>query len=475
MKNSLSTASAPLLLLACCFMAGMVAGSCWPVAVWWWAALAGLVVLSAGLRNRGALQSLALAGCMAVAGALLMSLEQQRKERFFGCSERPFRAVIVSSPVEKARTVAVDAVTISSQWPVRCYIYNKEEGRRFGIGQTLLVGQRPEAPRGAAPAHCLLRTGQWRRVATLQSQLPLLLRSRLWFLHQRQLLLQRYRALGAANDAQAVVAAMTLGDRSRLSARLRSAYAGTGAAHVLALSGLHLGMVCSLLLLVVRGRRWHPLAQGVLVVAIWAFAFLVALPASVVRAATMLSVYALLSMGRRRGLSVNVLAFTAMVMLVASPLSLFDVGFQLSFAAVFAILALMPLWDSWVSAQWLQGHRLAGWLWSLVTISVSAQVGTAPLVAYYFGQFPVCFLLTNLVAVPAVWLLLHGALLMLLLPVAAPAVLALAHGLNAFMLWLAAQPWASIGGLHPTALQVALAYVAIAAVVAALMRLQRQG
>ena len=319
----------------------------------------------------------------------------------------------------------------------------------------------------------MAKNKQWRKVGVEAGELPLLLRSRLWFLHQRERLLERYHATGAANDAYALLAAMTLGDKSQLTTELRTAYAGTGAAHVLALSGLHLGIVCSLLLLFLRRRRGRVVAQGIMILAIWAFAFLVGLPTSVIRAATMLSVYGLLSMGRRRGLSVNVLAFAAIVMLAVSPQSLFDVGFQLSFAAVFAILALMPLWDCWVSPQWQQRHRLLSWLWSLFIISVSAQLGTAPLAAYYFGQFPVCFLLTNLVVVPAVWLILHGALLMLLLPAVAPAVTGLASGLNTTMEWLALQPWASIDGLHPSVLQVVLAYVAIAAVVMALMRWER--
>ena len=454
-------------------MVGIVAGTHWHAGAVGGVLLAALTAAALLLHRHAKIQTAAIFAAVAIVGLLLINRQQHRHALFISQCQRPFKAIVTSAPMEKPHTVAVDLLTTDGQWPLRCYIYNKVEARRLHIGDALLVEAPVEAAEHGGFDRCMAKNRQWRKVGVEAGELPLLLRSRLWFLHQREWVLERYHATGAANDAYALLAAMTLGDKSQLTTELRTAYAGTGAAHVLALSGLHLGIVCSLLLLFLRRRRGRVVAQGIMILAIWAFAFLVGLPTSVIRAATMLSVYGLLSMGRRRGLSVNVLAFAAIVMLVVSPQSLFDVGFQLSFAAVFAILALMPLWDSWVSPQWQQRHRLLSWLWSLFIISVSAQLGTAPLAAYYFGQFPVCFLLTNLVVVPAVWLILHGALLMLLLPAVAPAVTGLASGLNTAMEWLALQPWASIDGLHPSVLQVVLAYVAIAAVVMTLMRWER--
>ena len=109
----------------------------------------------------------------------------------------------------------------------------------------------------------------------------------------------------------AVVAAMTLGDKSQLTKELRDTYAISGASHILALSGLHLGIIYTLLSLLLSRRRWQVLSQVVIIVCIWLFVFLVGLSASVVRSAVMVSIYALLSLGHRDKLSVNTLAFAA--------------------------------------------------------------------------------------------------------------------------------------------------------------------
>ena len=191
-------------------------------------------------------------------------------------------------------------------------------------------------------------------------------RSKAFFLLQRDRLLQRLSDGGIEGDAYAVVAAMALGDKSALTKELKDVYSLTGASHVLALSGLHLGIIYMLLSLLVRGRRWRMLSQLFLIISIWGFVFLVGMSMSVVRAAIMLSVYALLSLGHRDKMSVNTLAFTAIVMLMVNPMSLFDVGFQLSFMAVFSILVWYPLFEGLIPQPFLMSHRSVRWIWSMV-------------------------------------------------------------------------------------------------------------
>ena len=131
---------------------------------------------------------------------------------------------------------------------------------------------------------------------------------------------------------------MVLGDKSALTQELRDVYAVTGASHVLALSGLHLSIIFMLLTLLLGGSRSFTLHSSLFtILSVWAFVFLVGMSTSVVRSATMLTVYALLSLGHRDKMSVNTLAFTAIVMLAVSPLSLYDVGFQIR-----ALLLLFP-------------------------------------------------------------------------------------------------------------------------------------
>ena len=295
-------------------------------------------------------------------------------------------------------------------------------------------------------------------------------RSKTYFLAQRAKLLDRLSESGVDGSVYAVVAAMTLGDKSQLTKELRDTYAVSGASHILALSGLHLGIIYTLLSLLLSRRRWQVISQVVIIVCIWLFVFLVGMFASVVRSAVMITVYALLSLGHRDKMSVNTLAFAAIVMLLFNPKSLFDVGFQLSFMAVLAILLFYPLFESVWSQQFLFGHRLFRWLWTTLAVSCAAQIGVAPLIAYYFGRFSCYFLLTNLVVVPAATLILYLSLLVLLIPSLAYLLIYIVDALNQLLLWITMLPGASIEGLHPTLLQVWMTYVIIGAVYGLLIR-----
>ena len=304
----------------------------------------------------------------------------------------------------------------------------------------------------------LTETGNSRRAPTTLD------RSKTYFLQLRSRLLQRMADQGLTGDEYAVVAAMALGDKSALTKELKATYAVTGASHVLALSGLHLSIIYSLLSLLIVGRRWRMLSQLICLLSIWAFVFLVGMSVSVVRSALMISIYALMSLGHRDKMSVNTLAFTAIVMLVVQPLSLFDIGFQMSFMAVFSILVMMPIFERVFSQAYLMSHPVVRWLWAMVSVSCAAQLGVAPLIAYYFGRFSTYFLLTNLVVVPAATLILYLSLAVLVVPSLAYLLIYIVGLLNAALLYIASIPGASIEGLHPTVLQVAMVYVVIAAV-----------
>lgn len=287
--------------------------------------------------------------------------------------------------------------------------------------------------------------------------------SRHWFLQQRTLLLERLSEQGLDGDAYAIVAAMALGDKSEITKDLRETYSVTGASHVLALSGLHLGIIYTLLSLIVVRRRWQVFSQLLIILAIWAFVFLVGMSMSVVRSAIMLSVYALLSLGHRDKMSVNTLAFTAMVMLMFMPSSLFDVGFQLSFASVFFIILCLPLIDG----PWPQDapltNPIAKWGWSIIVVSCAAQLGSAPLVAYYFGRFSPWFFPVSFIVIPAATLILWLSLLVLIIPPFAPALVWVASTLNRILGRIASLPGASLD-LHPSLLQIVMVYVIILAV-----------
>jgi competence protein ComEC len=276
--------------------------------------------------------------------------------------------------------------------------------------------------------------------------------------------------------------AMTLGDKSRLSRRLQDEYSATGASHVLALSGLHLGILACLLLLAVRHRRLLWFLCPLTILLVWAFALLAGLPDSVVRAATMVTLLTLFQTSARKAEAHNSLGLAALVMLAVQPLSLLDAGFQLSFLSVLSILALMPLLSWWFSPA-EQRFALSGrcpplWFAALkllagfCAVTLVAQIGTAPLVAYHFGRLPLHFLLSSFLVIPLSYSILLLSVLVVLLPWFRPWLMAglswLAHKMNAGIGHIASWPHACIEGLHPRALTVLLLYV-LAVVVGAMV------
>jgi competence protein ComEC len=148
----------------------------------------------------------------------------------------------------------------------------------------------------------------------------------------------------------------------------------------------------------------------VIIVVLWSFALMVGLSPSVVRAVAMCTLYALaqwLSGDRSSGL--HVLMLTAFVMLLADPFLLFDVGFQLSFAAMASILSLMPRFELLIRSRAM--HPVLAYLVSTLCMTLAAQLGTFPLVLYHFGTFPTYFLVTNLL-VPLILPVLMSLMLM---------------------------------------------------------------
>ena len=272
--------------------------------------------------------------------------------------------------------------------------------------------------------------------------------------------------------ARGVIAAMTLGDKSQLDQDVKATYRKVGVAHVLALSGLHMMMIYVVVTMVIGWWRYRLLKQVVTVLSMWAFAFLVGLSPSVVRSAVMISIYALLSLGYREKMSVNTLAFTAIVMLVLNPKSLDDVGFQLSFMAVLAILVLNPLFAKVIPLHVLQEHRwLKAW-WGLTTVSISAQVGTAPLVAYYFGTFSTYFLLGNYLVVPLATVVLYLTLACFVtcwwtgLQQWLVAALGWVVGtMNRLLEMIGALPKSNVEGINLSTLQLYLIYILISSLV----------
>lgn len=320
-------------------------------------------------------------------------------------------------------------------------------------------------------------------------------RTKLRMLMIRESLLQMLRKKTGEGEF-AIIAAMTLGDRSQLSRQkdIRSLFANTGVAHVLALSGLHIGVIFMFLSRIVgQGRRKnekgiaHVVRLLLILLAIWGFVMLVGMPISAIRSATMISIYAFLSaIGRKRGsynfnnnlwtsslLSFNTLCLAGVIILVVSPASLKDIGFQLSFLSVAGILVLHPLLYPLLSQEKLRRTRprlsaCIDKVWAMTVISLSAQIATAPLVAYYFSSFSTVFLLSNYIVIPLATIILYSTILffaVMFLPVVQAYIgifLTWLTGLMVGFLHLMADlPFATISDIDIDRIEVALLYIII--------------
>lgn len=470
---------APLVRVAVGLIIGMLVGSFVSLLMSLWPVFAVFVMVAWLLRRHELWQSVAIFACFVMLGFLLMQRQKDLLAVEWPENEVKYEAVVLTEPIEKPKMMAVDILLTRSCRKLKCYLYKDEQSRALQVGDGLQIQSRIVANHDYSIGSFNYRTylethgfvgstyvpgWKWHKACISLSNLSVIDRSRLFFLQLRARLLHRFSSHGLGDDQYMVVAAMVLGDKSALSKQLKETYSMTGASHVLALSGLHLGIIYMLLSLLFVGGRHRAISQLMMILSIWAYAFLVGLPVSVIRSAVMLTIYALLSLGHRDRMSVNTLAFTAIVMLMVNPMSLFDVGFQLSFMAVLSILVWYPVIEGIIPQPFLMSHRSVRWLWSMMAVSCAAQLGTAPLVAYYFGRFSTLFLITNLVVIPTATLILYLALLVLIVPSLAYLLNNIVTILNTFLGRMAALPCASIEGLHPSVLQTIMVYVVITAV-----------
>tara|TARA_R110000868_G_scaffold397785_3_gene670650 strand:+ start:45 stop:1985 length:1941 start_codon:yes stop_codon:yes gene_type:complete len=218
-------------------------------------------------------------------------------------------------------------------------------------------------------------------------------------------------------DELAIINALLLGQRQDISPDVYSSYTNAGAIHILAVSGLHVGIILLILTFVLkpleRFKYGRLIKTIILVLFLWSFTLIAGLSASVTRAVTMFSIVAIAINLKRPTNIYNTLAISVFIILLFKPLFLFDVGFQLSYLAVFAIVAIDPyLYNLWRPKNWVIDKY-----WHTLTITISAQFGIIPISLYYFHQFPGLFFISNLVIIPLLGIILGFGILVILLAV----------------------------------------------------------
>ena len=267
-----------------------------------------------------------------------------------------------------------------------------------------------------------------------------------------------------------VAEALLIGFRNDLDPELVIDYSKTGVVHIIAISGMHLGLIYGMLVFLckpIRKKKWgkwlHPI---ILLAALWIFSLLTGASASILRAAVMFTFIILGESFERKSNTFNSLAASAFCLLVYNPYFLWDAGFLLSYTAVLGIL----IFTKPIYRLIYCNNQLLDAIWQLNAVTLSAQILTLPLVFYYFHQFPNYFLFTNFIAVPVSGLILYAELILLLIsPLAGLCKIVGAvcsfvlHLMNSFIERTAQLPNAITDNIHMTIPETALLYIVITA------------
>lgn len=216
-----------------------------------------------------------------------------------------------------------------------------------------------------------------------------------------------------SEQAQGLIKAISLGQKSDLEHTTKTAFSKAGIMHILAVSGLHVGIVWTLIAFLLNPiRKLKPSVKTYTIIleiaCIWAFAFITGFAPSVQRAAFMFSLMAISKINQYEKDSINLVIASAVILLLFNPHLLFEVGFQLSYSAVLGIILLYPKIYPLIYCK----NKFANTIWQVEVVSFAAVIGTAPISIYYFHQFSLVFPITNLIAIPAAYILVAGSILL---------------------------------------------------------------
>ena len=265
-----------------------------------------------------------------------------------------------------------------------------------------------------------------------------------------------------------VAQALIIGYQADLDKAILEQFNATGTTHIIAISGMHLGMIYMLLLFILRPlgkkRGGRLLRMFITLGVIWVFTFLTGAGPSITRASIMFSAIAFGQLWKRQGNTLNMLALAGLILLLLDPQNLFDAGFQLSFAAVMSIALFYRPIRKWFAPK----NLLLRLTWDLVAVTLAAQILTTPIAIYLFHQFPTYFLLSNLIAVPLSTLCVYLLLALLMAGkigfLAAPLGVVTGFLLEAFtkyVQWVATLPQSTIGHIQISFFQVILLMAAV--------------
>ncbi|QCE40702.1 ComEC/Rec2 family competence protein [Psychroserpens sp. NJDZ02] len=271
-----------------------------------------------------------------------------------------------------------------------------------------------------------------------------------------------------SDEQSSIINALILGQRQNITKEVYDNYTNAGAIHILAVSGLHIGIILLLLNFVFkpieRIKNGKLIKTIILVILLWTYALIAGGSASIIRATTMFSIVAIGINLKRPTNIYNTLAISVFILLLIKPNFLFDVGFQLSYAAVISIVSFQPILERLYSPK----YKLNKLLWQTLTVTVSAQFGIIPISLYYFHQFPSLFWLSNLIVIPFLSLILGLGLVVITCAILgipksfiSDTFGAIINWMNQFFAWISNQEDFLILDIPFTLLQVVVSYLLI--------------
>ena len=223
------------------------------------------------------------------------------------------------------------------------------------------------------------------------------------------------KAQNYKKEELALLSALTVGYKQLLDVDQKEAFMASGATHVLAVSGLHVGIIYLLLLRIFKifgdSRRAKIFRSIIIILSLWCFAFITGLTPSVSRATLMFSMVAIGEMMKQRNNTYNTLCLSAFILLIINPKLIFSLSFQLSYTALIGIVAFQPM----IADFLIKKCRLPKFLGDLIAVSIAAQIGTAPISIHTFNAFPNYFILTNIWIIPLVSIIVNGAVLLIII------------------------------------------------------------
>jgi len=229
----------------------------------------------------------------------------------------------------------------------------------------------------------------------------------------RESLLKIYRNQPIDENEFEILSSLTLGYTRELDPETRRVFSSSGAIHVLSVSGQHVAIifwVITLLFGFLKNRKsGRTIFLIISISSLWFFAFITGLSPAVMRASAMFTIFVVGDYMHRKSNIYNSFTASAFILLLINPNNLYDIGFQLSYIAVFGIVYLQPKLEKLIQVK----SKFIKFFWSLITVSIAAQVATFPVTTYYFGQFPTYFWLTNIFVIPAVMVLVPIGILLL--------------------------------------------------------------